>query len=162
MKKKICGVSPKKREKKTKKTSYSIFRRDKKTCPSDYISTQCAGFYIWDDEICSTKQILEPWTFVSSLHREFNCTSSRYHSRFFAQVGHETTYASSGNKRFFTKSCHCLTYQNYQGPPWSHYIVTSLVWIRRELGSLLLPPNYADAHTQHNKKVDQHQNGKMN
>ena len=37
----------------------------------------------------------------------------RYHSRFFVQVGHETTYASSGNKHFFTKSCHCQTYQNY-------------------------------------------------
>ena len=27
----------------------------------------------------------------------------RHHSRFFVQVGHETTYASSGNKHFFTK-----------------------------------------------------------
>jgi len=26
-------------------------------------------------------------------------------------------YASSGNKRFFTKSCHCQTYQNYEQPP---------------------------------------------
>ena len=32
--------------------------------------------------------------------------------RFFDQVGHETMYASSGNKHFFTKSCHCQTYQN--------------------------------------------------
>ena len=31
---------------------------------------------------------------------------TRYHSRFFAQLGHETTYAPSGNKQFFTKSCH--------------------------------------------------------
>ena len=29
--------------------------------------------------------------------------STRYHSRFFVQVGHETMYASSGNKHFFTK-----------------------------------------------------------
>ena len=27
----------------------------------------------------------------------------RYHSRFFVQVGHETKYASNGNKHFFTK-----------------------------------------------------------
>ena len=32
----------------------------------------------------------------------------------FKQVGHETMYASSGNKHFFTKSCHCQTYQNYE------------------------------------------------
>ena len=32
---------------------------------------------------------------------------------FFDQVGHETMYASSGNKHFFTKSCHSQTYQNY-------------------------------------------------
>ena len=32
--------------------------------------------------------------------------------RFFDQVGHETTYASAGNKHFFTKSCHRQTYQN--------------------------------------------------
>ena len=38
-------------------------------------------------------------------------------SRFFDQVGHETMYASSGNKPFFTKSCHRLTYQNYEQPP---------------------------------------------
>ena len=31
---------------------------------------------------------------------------------FFDQVGHETMYASSGNKHFFTKSCHRQTYQN--------------------------------------------------
>ena len=34
--------------------------------------------------------------------------------RFFDQVGHETMYASSGNKHFFTKSCHRQTYQNYE------------------------------------------------
>ena len=26
-------------------------------------------------------------------------------------------YASSGNKHFFTKSCHRQTYQNYEQPP---------------------------------------------
>jgi hypothetical protein len=31
-------------------------------------------------------------------------TNIRYHSRFFVQVGHETSYASSGNTHFFTKS----------------------------------------------------------
>ena len=37
--------------------------------------------------------------------------------RFFDQVGHETMYACRGNKHFFTKSCHCQTYQNYEQPP---------------------------------------------
>ena len=39
---------------------------------------------------------------------------NRVRSRFFDQVGHETMYASSGNKHFFTKSCHRQTYQNYE------------------------------------------------
>ena len=38
----------------------------------------------------------------------------RVRPRFFDQVGHETMYASSGNKQFFTKSCHLQTYQNYE------------------------------------------------
>ena len=41
----------------------------------------------------------------------------RVRPRFFDQVGHETMYASSGNKHFFTKSCHHQTYQNYEQPP---------------------------------------------
>ena len=32
---------------------------------------------------------------------------------------------------------------------------------RRDLSSSLLHPHYAEAHTQHNKKVDRHQSGKM-
>ena len=39
---------------------------------------------------------------------------SRVLPRFFDQVGHETMYASSGNKHFFNKYCHCQTYQNYE------------------------------------------------
>jgi hypothetical protein len=39
---------------------------------------------------------------------------SRVRPRFFDQVGHETMYASSGNKHFFIKSCHRQTYQNYE------------------------------------------------
>ena len=39
-----------------------------------------------------------------------------YRYRFFGCVGHETTYASIGNKHFFTKSCHRKTYQNYEQP----------------------------------------------
>ena len=39
---------------------------------------------------------------------------SRVRPRFFDQVGHETMFASSGNKHFFTKSCHRQTYQNYE------------------------------------------------
>ena len=42
----------------------------------------------------------------------------RYHSRFFVQVGHETIYASSGNKHFSLN--HVIIrpkYQNYEQPP---------------------------------------------
>ena len=46
-----------------------------------------------------------------------NVVDIRVRSRFFDQVGHETIYASSGNKYFFTKSGHCQTFQNYEGPP---------------------------------------------
>ena len=35
-------------------------------------------------------------------------------SKIFDQVEHQTTYASIGNKHFFTISCHCQTYQNYE------------------------------------------------
>ena len=38
----------------------------------------------------------------------------RVRPRFFDQVGHETMYASSGNKHFFTKPCHRQTYQNHE------------------------------------------------
>ena len=38
----------------------------------------------------------------------------RYRPRFFDQFGLQTTNASSGNKYFFTKKNHCLTYQNYE------------------------------------------------
>ena len=34
-----------------------------------------------------------------------NCLSIIYHSRFFVQVGHETTYAAIGNCHFFTIPC---------------------------------------------------------
>ena len=41
---------------------------------------------------------------------------AEFHTRvrqiFFDQIGHETMYASSENKHFFTKSCHRQTYQN--------------------------------------------------
>ena len=38
----------------------------------------------------------------------------RDRSRFFAQVGHQTTNTSIENKYFFTKKCHPQTYQNYE------------------------------------------------
>jgi hypothetical protein len=40
----------------------------------------------------------------------------RVRPRFFDQVGIGTMYASSGNRHFFTKSCYCQTYQNYEQP----------------------------------------------
>ena len=47
----------------------------------------------------------------------FRSLSIRYRQIFFDQVGHQTMYASIGNKHFFTKSCHRQTYQNYEQPP---------------------------------------------
>ena len=41
------------------------------------------------------------------------CIWTRVCPRFFDLVGHETMYASSGNKHFFSISWHCQTYQNY-------------------------------------------------
>ena len=55
----------------------------------------------------------------------------RYHSRFFVQVGHETTYADIGNHHFFTKPCHHQTYQNYKGP-FIHCMELALKAIMRE------------------------------
>ena len=37
----------------------------------------------------------------------------RYRPRFVDHVGHESMYASSGNKHFFTKLCHHQSYQNF-------------------------------------------------
>ena len=47
---------------------------------------------------------------------------NRVRPRFFDQVRHETMYASSGNKHFFTKSCHRQTYQNCEQPPQTYQI----------------------------------------
>ena len=44
----------------------------------------------------------------------------RVRPRLFDQVGHKTMYASSGIKHFFTTTCHCLTYQNHEQPPWTY------------------------------------------
>ena len=47
----------------------------------------------------------------------FGNITSRVRQRFFDQIGHETMYASIGNKHFFTKSRHRQTYQNCEQPP---------------------------------------------
>ena len=39
---------------------------------------------------------------------------ARVRQRFFDQVGRKTMYESSRNEHFFTKSCHCQIYQNYE------------------------------------------------
>ena len=51
---------------------------------------------------------------------------TRVLSRFFDQVGHENMFASSVNKHFFTKQCHCQTYQNYEQPPQSQFLVLKI------------------------------------
>ena len=42
---------------------------------------------------------------------KYKVVDSRYHSRFFVRIGHETAYADIGNHHFFTKPCHRQTYQ---------------------------------------------------
>ena len=59
----------------------------------------------------------EEQTTKQSIEAYFPEGTFRYHSRFFVQVGHETTYASRECHHFFTISCHRQTYQNYSGPP---------------------------------------------
>ena len=44
-----------------------------------------------------------------------------FRPRYFDQVGHETIYASSGNKHFFSILCHRQTYKNYEQPPQTGY-----------------------------------------
>ena len=58
------------------------------------------------------RDVLEKWYNSLRIKETF-----RVRPRFFDQVGHETMYASSGNKHFFTKSCHRQTYQNYEQIP---------------------------------------------
>ena len=56
--------------------------------------------------------VMKTWL-AARVHR--HCAlCSRVRPRFFDQVEHETMYASSGNKHFFTKPCHRQTYQNYE------------------------------------------------
>ena len=55
--------------------------------------------------------------FVKIVRQNFTTlTEILEYQRFFDQVGHETMYASNGNKHFFTKSCLRQTYQNYEQP----------------------------------------------
>ena len=78
---------------------------------------------------------------------------NRVRPRFFDQVGHETMYVSSGNKHFFTKSCHHQTYQNYEQPPrtsqnsyfQSHFTVFVKILIFKILYFLKLCPIFVSS-----------------
>ena len=50
---------------------------------------------------------------INTYSLDYPALCIRVRPRFFDQVGHETMYASSGYKHFFTKSCNHQTYQNY-------------------------------------------------
>ena len=65
------------------------------------------GFNLCQAMTCRKKKI--EVMHVRPLHRRI-----RVRSKFFDQVGHETMYASSGNKHFFTKFGHRQTYQTYE------------------------------------------------
>ena len=65
--------------------------------------------------MCISKQIM--WIISKSPSEIFLAyVCNRVCPRFFDQDGHETMYASSENKHFFTKSCHRQTYKNYEHP----------------------------------------------
>ena len=72
---------------------------------------------------CTMHLHLVLWVMVE-LSKTFRASEVESVQDFFYQVGHETMYAPSGNKHFFTKSCHRLTYQNYEQS-------------RQELGAIL-------------------------
>ena len=82
------------------------------------------GYFIflllWYVTVCI--QAKKNWTFNEmwyvyvaqshSVQKLYMYVHIRYLSRFFDRGAHETMYAYIGNKHFFTKSCHCQTYQN--------------------------------------------------
>ena len=78
----------------------------------------CAIFdrFIADLIYCELHTFFEA---LSSYLHSVQSSNIRYRPRFFDQVGHQTTSAYFENKHFFTKSCHCQTYQNYEQPPQS-------------------------------------------
>ena len=74
-----------------------------------------------------TRQYSRRYHSRSGIDRDHNCgieivragccigdTLIRVRPRFFEQVGHETMYASSGNKKNFAASYHRQTYLNYE------------------------------------------------
>jgi len=65
----------------------------------------------------SNNEKAQQMSFLSNTVQSTPILQFRVRPRFFDQVGHETMYASSGNKHSFTKSCHRQTYQNYEQPP---------------------------------------------
>ena len=65
---------------------------------------------IWIKNVAFSKD--EMWTRKKKCALELR--RCRVRPRFFDQVKHETMYAPSGKKQFFTESCHPQTYQNYE------------------------------------------------
>ena len=72
-------------------------------------------FFDWVGTLCVHSGRRNLQVYKTCLAFQWYGLGSSVLSRFFDQVGHETMYASSGNKHSFTnKSCHHQTYQNYE------------------------------------------------
>ena len=74
-----------------------------------------ANIYSVDPAISLRDEFISFFSFsvsMQNIHSTYLCI--RYRPRFFDQVGHQTTYASIGNRHFFTLSCHRQTNQNYE------------------------------------------------
>ena len=80
-------------------------------CPSALHCIGTAAFQC-SSRVCFNKATFVHLQFWSVMQLEW--PQIRVRPRFSDQVGHETMFASSGNKHFFTKSCYHQTYQNYE------------------------------------------------
>ena len=81
---------------------------------SEFLSHRLSGRLAYEDAV--NLNSVRNFTYISRFFH-VSCMNDLYirvRPRFFDQVGHETMYASVGTKHFFTKSCHCQTYQNYE------------------------------------------------
>ena len=89
-------------------TSFSAWKQVLLFIECQLFCTEPLLFLMWSRNHPATESLLDNAIF--SVRR----IRIRYRPRFFYQVGHQTTYASIGNRHFFTISCHHQTYQNEQ------------------------------------------------
>ena len=71
-------------------------------------------FFDWVGTLCVHSGRRNLQVYKTCLAFQWYGLGSSVLSRFFDQAGHETMYASCGNKNFFSKLYHHQTYQNYE------------------------------------------------